>query len=350
MLKLRRTRRSMTGLLGLAALTFVGLNLPGLAVANDNSGRWYQIEVILFAYENPDDDETARNDVILSYPSNWVELKDPKVVAEQAQAAAELSANESATDFLADPDSAPGDVLTASADSQLAQAARVLPDIDRDPFYRLPAELRELNRQADALKRSKSHRLLFHEAWRQPVPASVSAPAVVVSAGEVYDEHRELEGSFSISAARFLHVDTNLWLTRFVRAPAANERDYWPELPARPAHQQVQLDASLLLNQDSSDGYDWSDNTSAWDRALQLDDSYDFSTTLTNKTFTPAQIDVLRQQRRMRSGEVHYIDHPQMGMVILVKPYDVPSAAGSEAAATEPETAPEPEAAAELLD
>jgi hypothetical protein len=47
----------------------------------------------------------------------------------------------------------------------------------------------------------------------------------------------------------------------------------------------------------------------------------------------------LREQRRIRSGELHYFDHPRFGMIARVTPYAIPEAA----AVTEPAAAPEPE-------
>lgn len=323
MLKLRRTRRSLTGLVGLAALTLAGLSASGFAQANETAGPWYQVEVILFAHENSPDDEVARNDVTLNYPDHWVELKDPKAVAAQAPAAAPDDAS-------APTPPASDEAFALAAGSAPVHTAPAAADLDRDPFFRLPAHLRELSLQADALKRSNSHRLLFHEAWRQPVRASNSTPAIIVSSGKLYDDHRELEGSFSVSVSRYLHLNTNLWLTDFVRVDAAGEqRDYWPELPSRPAQKQVQLDASMLNQGSGVSDYGWDSNSSPWERALQLEDNYDFSAPSVSKAYTPAQISVLRQQRRMRSGEVHYLDHPHMGMVILIKPYEVPAGAGN---------------------
>jgi hypothetical protein len=34
----------------------------------------------------------------------------------------------------------------------------------------------------------------------------------------------------------------------------------------------------------------------------------------------------LRQQRRMRSKELHYIDHPRFGVIALITPYESPQA------------------------
>jgi len=34
----------------------------------------------------------------------------------------------------------------------------------------------------------------------------------------------------------------------------------------------------------------------------------------------------LKQQRRMRSKEIHYFDHPRFGVVALITPYKSPQA------------------------
>jgi hypothetical protein len=301
MLKFRHTRRPLAGLIGLGMLSLWGLS-SAQAQSNDTAGRWYQVEVILFTHEDSQDDETWRNDVSLSYPANWVELKDPNEVR---------SAEPASDDALATP--------TAAA------------DLAREPFYRLPSASRELNRQADALKWSKSHQLLFHEAWRQPVSSATSTPSIVVSSGKLFGEHRELEGSFNISVSRYLHLSTNLWFTEFMRNSGVehtNNKNYWPELPLRPSQKRVQVSLpNNWLDTDSSSQYDsLGGDSSAWNSALQLDNSLDSQApSSVSKAYLPAQISVLQQQRRMRSGEVHYLDNPRVGMVILIKPYEVPA-------------------------
>lgn len=328
MLNFRRTRQHLTRLISLISLSLLsGAGLASLAShpafaqnsdENATSQRWYQVEVILFTQEESLDDETWRNDVALTYPSNWLELKDPNSTSESA-----------ATD----------------PETGEAQTLERQPDINRDPFYTLPDNLRELNRQADALKYSQSHRLLFHEAWRQPVQSPSTAPSIIVAAGESYGDHRELEGSINISVSRYLHLSTNLWLTSFNRntgqqtSSTEHKDGYWPELPTRPSQRRNRSTASQNYYQTDEDptssdfglsggnsawetngstAWDSGSGGTAWERNQQFGNDYNFS----SKAYLPSEISVFRQQRRMRSGEVHYIDHPKVGMVILVTPYD----------------------------
>lgn len=325
MLNFRRTRHHLTRLISLSLLS--GAGLAGLAShsalaqsdeENTPAQRWYQVEVILFTQEETLDDETWRNDVALTYPANWLELKNPNSTSEVPTT---------------DP---------ATGETQIIEQQ---PDISRDPFYTLPDNLRELNRQADALKYSQTHRLLFHEAWRQPVTSPSTAPSIIVAAGESYGDHRELEGSINLSVSRYLHLSTNLWLTSFTRNTGqqtsnAEQKDgYWPELPTRPSQRRTRSTASQSYYQADEDpttsdfglgggtsawetngntAWDSGSGGTAWERNQQFGNDYDFS----SKTYLPSEISVFRQQRRMRSGEVHYIDHPKVGMVILVTPYD----------------------------
>lgn len=349
MLNIRRTYNHFTRLIGLHLLGFVALaGHPALAQTGDSTGaasqRWYQVEVILFTQGDTQDDETWRNDVALTYPANSLELKNPKAVAPQ-----------------------PTNSETGESEATPGYENPKPADIAHDPFYILPDNLRELNRQADALKYSKTQRLLFHEAWRQPVKSPSSAPSIVIAAGERYGDHRELEGSFNLSVSRYLHLSTNLWLTDFMRntgqsSRSVNQEGFWPELPTRPSQRRNRSTSTYYdskednqtatpsygLNTDglNTDGLDtdgldtdslgtggsawdngnmaWDSDSegTAWDRTQQVSNEYDFSA---SKPYLPSQISVFRQERRMRSGEVHYIDHPKVGMVILVTPYSVPA-------------------------
>ena len=54
----------------------------------------------------------------------------------------------------------------------------------------------------------------------------------------------------------------------------------------------------------------------------------------------------LTQTRRMRSGELHYLDHPLFGLLVQVRPYELPvepaQPQGEAASPTPPEPASPP--------
>jgi hypothetical protein len=124
----------------------------------------------------------------------------------------------------------------------------------------LPDSARKLTAVAEALRRSNNYRPLVHLHWRQALMEPAAAQSIeIASLGGAREDRTNprVEGSLRLSVARYLHLETDLRLIEDVR--------YMPQ-----------------------------DNQAA--------------------------VYSLRQSRRMRSGELHYIDHPRLGVLALVTP------------------------------
>jgi hypothetical protein len=143
----------------------------------------------------------------------------------------------------------------------------------------LPAAERTLNPQSSVLAKSGSYTLLYHQAWRQTIYGRKAN--LLITGGKTFNGHQELEGFISLSVGQYLKLQTNLWLTQF--APAGSQvTESWPELPVIP-------------------GAEAAPNT---------------------QDYLVKRVVKLSQQRSMRSNEIHYIDHPLMGVIIKIFPYD----------------------------
>lgn len=153
-----------------------------------------------------------------------------------------------------------------------------------DGFTMLPASERLLNSQAATLAKSGSYTLLFHQAWRQMIQAPKTN--ILITGGHSFNDHQELEGNISLSVGQFLKLQTNLWLTQFVPA-GTPVTEAWPELPSLPNALATEADKP--------------------------------------QEFLIKRIVKISQQRSMRSNEVHYIDHPLLGIIIKIIPYDLPA-------------------------
>lgn len=259
---------------------------------------WFQVEMIVFSRENAGDgpEQWPRN-IQLRYPYNWVELKEaPGAQGQQPEEE------------------------RPSWDRGLARLEQAK-EAD-DTLYRLPEDQRSMDRYANAMARSGEYRILFHEAWRQPMVEREGSPAILVTGGEAFGNHYELEGSVTLSVSRYLHLHTRLWLTQFEpnfgQPPGA-----WPELPRRP-NQPLPEGATPVTSSPtpawSSTEWeqDWSSGN-AWDDTLNTTSSQpDFL----GEEYLPSRIVTMTQQRRMRSEELHYIDHPLFGLLIKITPYE----------------------------
>lgn len=309
---------------------------PGNAVASDiNSGAkpegppWYQVEVILFAQADSFRNEANLKSVKLAYPANRVFLQSP--------------------DASLDPE------LVEKLDHQDAQLLTVLLPEDklkrRDPaqpqaFVPLDSAARLLNPEASTMERSGTYQVLFHEAWMQPMQGARATPWLIVQGGKKIGDHNELEGSLRFFMDSHLNVQANLWRTRFGQPqqegvnpvaetlvaepltsadgtipstnPTANqttetelpETAQWPELPPAPQPPKAGLPAVLASLIDTSD---LSDDSST-------DDQEQTQTLL----YTVEDIDMFEHSQRINSRDLHYLDHPRLGMLIRLTPWVPP--------------------------
>ena len=166
-----------------------------------------------------------------------------------------------------------------------------LSSIDNNSQWQaIPEEDYILNNVAERLKRSSNYRILKHFAWRQPVVEKQDSQPIAIKAGRdftnQYPEHGyrqiefsdtstndsgnskvlELDGTINIVITRYLHLYTDL----VFRLP-----------------RNIPTDIEDALNRD---------------QAL-----VDYS---------------IQSHRRMRSRELHYIDHPLVGILIEATPID----------------------------
>ena len=117
------------------------------------------------------------------------------------------------------------------------------------------------------------------------VPPRDSAAPLLIQLGAP-DATFELEGSVSVTLGRFLHFATEVWLQK---TP--------PETPSAAA----------------SEGETASETESG---LADTDGSF----------LDAARYVLLSESRRMRPGELHYLDHPWLGILVRIEPAEAPDA------------------------
>lgn len=288
---------------------------------------WFQVELIVFARpDGASHGEQWPRDLELRYPFNWVALQDPEAPQSWLP------------DWLEQPGINPG--LVGAPGLEEPNEPRWTPlqvDLQRRPYFRLSAGDRKLNAVANALERNSQYRLLFHQAWRQPLKEDQSNPAILINGGDRFGPHRELEGSITLRLSRYLHLRTNLWLTEF-EPNFGQPPQGWPELPLAPNR----LESNPAISPPGVDPAPFSDSGvssgSAWDRFTQASESLSPAQTLPGflqEDYLPRRIVAMNQQRRMRSEELHYLDHPLFGVIIEIKPYERPKPDTADESATQ---------------
>ena len=288
--------------------------------------RWYQIEMTVFAHEaSPLDQELwSPGKLSLGFPENlqrlgsvsdYLQLDDWTVLnpttfttsttSPAARSAPQTGINASNPGVLTPP--LPGaqllsaPILVGLLPFAPAESFR-LPDLAREGFLALPPEAHRLTATNRALNQSAQYRILFHNAWRQPMTPRNAAAAVGIVGGRQYNEHSELEGSVTFyfnNAEDRLIFNGNLWHSSFNTQDNSTEEWTLPVIPG------VLVGAGESTSEPPEEYF--------VNRILQL-----------------------REVREMRELELHYLDHPALGVLVQITPYTPPSPV-----VVEPEPVPE---------
>ena len=242
-------------------LLLVLLSLLAAPLAQADDAPWYEFEIVIFEYINQDNMATE------VWPA------DPGVP-----------------------------VLTNAVpiDDSVKNSVTPVDRTHRVPFMTISSKDMQLTKIAEKISRSKTRHVLLHTGWLQPVYEKEKAVPVYIKGGEQFPAPvnpatadasynlnpanpgipatlpaitapaapvmlPQLEGTLTISVGRYLHVWTDLLFRRQEEAPAFNS------------------DGSI---QSQLKSYRFIDH------------------------------------RRMRSKEIHYIDNPAFGIIILATPYD----------------------------
>jgi hypothetical protein len=294
---------------------------------------WYQVDVILFKPKSADLDEESWPEVTRTYPADitavtnggvfklsQLEQLDVLLPAATINVASELSNDEFA--FEGQSSRNKNRLVIERATGGYDEGSSRNSDWDSDNPFRLagsaagisaalPVEdiidtalakdsatsggalafsSRETNSSLQtvlrSLQRSSQFTVLSNNSWVQPI-GSEPTP-ILLQAGQRYDDRFEVEGSLSLTRSRFLHIQTNLWYTVF--EPRSGESK--PFLGGF----QSNLSDEIL---------------SQHPELVKVERE--------RGQYFAARTHLMFQSRRMRSDELHYIDHPLFGIVVRIK-------------------------------
>jgi len=159
-----------------------------------------------------------------------------------------------------------------------------------------------LVKEADALKRSKDYRLLFHEAWRMRLVSEANSLPLLIEGGNYYDGMPELQGKLKLSVSRYLHLETDLYLNTFEPLPDAAKGSVEEILQSERSNPLARKLNNLPVIAEALEPDTLRDGSSLIEGRYQVKDSAG-----------------MHQRRRMRSGDLHFIDSPYLGLLIKIE-------------------------------
>jgi hypothetical protein len=263
--------------------------------------HWYRVEVVLF--ERPGVTSDADGESLLDdaprrysvaartleegdvrerfYPLDAATRDDPRLAPFEAPPADRAKAADPASDP-APPPSTPEEALRlATAEFESALRAQSF-------VWRPESELR-LTDAARRLAATTTYRVLHHGAWIQAVADGGAAQPVLVQLGDAEQGVFELEGTLAVSLGRTPRLDAELWLQGDTPTPP----DVGTTTPGTglPAGAAVPAATPTEVAADAA----------AW-------------------------YYVLHEDRQMNDGELHYLDHPRIGILARIDEVEPPAA------------------------
>lgn len=148
-------------------------------------------------------------------------------------------------------------------------------DLDYKQFIKLPTNQHLLNNEARQLTSSGAYVVLEHKGWRQILAGDKTINWVDIKGGYAWGGHQQLEGSLGFSKGRFLHVHSDLHYNQFPSVASLSSQQA----------KQALLSAGQSLVPIVETRYS------------------------------------LLQRRKMRSNELHYLDHPELVLLVKIIPY-----------------------------
>ncbi|HKK55492.1 CsiV family protein [Marinobacter sp.] len=195
------------------------------------------------------------------------------------------------------------------------------------------AEL-HLNSAAERLERSGRYRVLLAEGWYQAFPPDFTGKPLWVTIGDWLPgaEHTDVQGMITIDRQRYLHVDVRLnhWVPE---APTESLLgiDLNAETPTRPHPPRIAIEPAGLKDTPPED-----------ETAIDPAEAQAGTADLTPDNAETGQpraliaglnwpraelLTWIRETRRMRSEEVHFLDAPTLGVLIFFKKIEPEDAA-----------------------
>jgi len=245
-----------------------------------DGNRWYEMEVLIFRHIGGENRVTERAAPL------------PTADTAEVATAPDVPRRELLSplrDFLIDFDAlpindmdlaiAPAAPYGPSPQDSGAGSFRLM-DFSRDPWIALTDASRQLARDAQRLKDSGSHELLWHRVWRQPMLGAAQAPAVEISTevDEMMGAGESVQGSIRFTSFNQTTLRVALALAL---APTADALSNQNPFAVRPVPVVTR---------------------SGW---------------------------TLAEQRDILPNTYHYFDTPAFGVLLQVRPYELPALAGS---------------------
>jgi len=274
--------------LSLIFLPFLSIN--SMAAENTNSGRWYQVEMIVFKnqaikQENP---ETFDITVQPSKPASYETLN--------ASQAKEISFLDLDFTLLNQPDVdiqqlINDEIFTYNQAVQFFGSTHDVSTLLPKPYMLIDSPENALTEPAKSLKNSRNMKVISYQAWQQPIWDKAVASPIELNFGEQFDGQYEISGWLNLTISRYIHVNTHMFINKFEQL--SNE-----------AYEVLQFEKPVTY-------FD-----------LTPENKVDYNFDKPNPYRLVSSIEI-NESQKTASKQILYIDHPELAFLFYFSPVEL---------------------------
>ncbi len=191
---------------------------------------------------------------------------------------------------------------------------------------RLPNNSLILNKSFKAMSRSNDFEVLEFAGWKQPLIKDQAGIPLTIKTGEQFGERYELEGQLTFRKNRYLHVKADLYLANYKEGTNTNLQEWLLEdklkagsfSPITHTKSNSPKESNVIIVQQEAI------TTNPEISSIHNETNAAFYTEENVSNYIASNIAHMNESRRMRSGEIHFLDHPKFGVLVTIEPTDPP--------------------------
>lgn len=245
-----------------------------VVAAPDDEDQWYEIEIIVFQHKDPESTESWPGDPGAPDVTDAVELAPAMLSPVQAE-------------------------LGRTLQEDARAATLKMPLL---PFQLIDDSELRLGAVVNRLMLSDDYAPILHTAWRQPAVERDKSPAVHVQS-EMPESPRS--GAVTLNDLLVTPPGEELFGEALVETAGETPTNTIDGTITVSRNRYLHLKTDLLYHKAEAQAQEESGLFSIFSREDRQPDVFR-----------------MRQQRRIREGELHYFDHPMFGLIALVTPYE----------------------------
>ena len=269
------------------------------SVAKKNNNETYSVEIVVFEQLEIIGNEELESQKLSIEGINTITLQDKLEISLNEKSiinSFDFEENEFSVDMMPI-----NETNTNNKELSGLTNIKINSQIDESKWFEKRSKLDQLNNIYRRLDRRKEYKILHKESWIQPALSKENAPYI----HEIFDNNGLL---IKLYKSRYLHLD----VIAYLEGNLSSNKD-------KKIINKIKLDALKDSIPDEIKDYDIKINTKIFNKDEIVKPKINTEEAFSEPLIRLDEVKyLLKEERRIFKNEVHYFDHPKIGIIVSV--------------------------------